>query len=74
MASNADEGAGTVARAPATVVWRALTSNEELLLVCAYREDERFRTVALVGAIARSQFDEWIPQLPIEQKIVFYCS
>lgn len=69
----ADES-DNVARAEPAEVWRALTSNDELLLVCAYREDERFRDVALVGAVARSRFDEWIPQLPKEQKIVFYCS
>ncbi len=64
---------GGIARRSATEVWQALTSNEEWLLVCAYREDQRFRQVALVGAIARSQLDAWLPQLPKEQTVVFYC-
>jgi hypothetical protein len=65
--------ASAIARVGATEVWQALTSNEELLLVCAYGDDQRFRQVPLVGAIARSQLDAWIPQLPKEQSIVFYC-
>jgi hypothetical protein len=66
--------AGDVPRISAGEVWRALTSNEELLLVCAYGDDAKFRNVALVGAIARSRLDEWVPQLPKTQSIVFYCA
>jgi hypothetical protein len=67
-------GDSAVARVSAAEVWRALTSNEEVLLVCAYREDDKFRNVPLVGAIARSRLDEWIPGLPTEQSLVFYCA
>lgn len=68
-----DAPVGDVARISATDVWRALTSNEELVLVCAYRQDQRFRQVPLVGAIARSQLETWLPELPKAQTVVFYC-
>jgi len=68
------EGDAGVPRIDAAEVWRRLTSEEEFHLVCAYRLDERFRQLPLVGAIARSRFDEWIPDLPKSQTVVFYCS
>jgi hypothetical protein len=44
------------------------------LLVCAYDSDERFKTMALKGAISLSVFQSKLPSLPKDQEIIFYCA
>jgi hypothetical protein len=44
------------------------------LLVCAYDSDERFKTMALEGAISLSVFQSKLPSLPKDREIIFYCS
>lgn len=54
-------------------VWRKLQSSEEgTLLVCAYDSDEKFRQVALEGAISYGEFQSRRSSLRKEREIVFY--
>jgi len=44
------------------------------MLVCAYADDEKFKTMRLEGAISLSAYMSKRPALPIEQEIIFYCA
>jgi hypothetical protein len=46
----------------------------ELLLVCAYDNEEKFRRMRLEGAISLSEFRSRLPKLSQNQEIVFYCA
>jgi rhodanese-related sulfurtransferase len=46
----------------------------EVLLVCAYDDEEKFRRMRLEGAISLSEFRSRLPKLSKDQKIVFYCA
>ena len=53
-------------------VRRKLKSGE-VLLVCAYDDEERFRSMRLEGAISFREFESRLPSLSKDQEIVFYC-
>ena len=44
----------------------------EVLLVCAYDDEKRFRSVHLEGAISFPEFEARLPSLSKGQEIVFY--
>lgn len=44
------------------------------LLVCAYDDEEKFRTLHLEGALSFNQFKSKLPSLSKDQEIVFYCA
>ncbi len=44
------------------------------LLVCAYPNDETFRSMRLEGAISLEEFKNRADNLPKHQEIVFYCA
>ncbi len=44
------------------------------LLVCAYDDEDKFRTMHLEGAISLSEFRSKLPSLSKDQEIVFYCA
>lgn len=46
----------------------------EALLVCAYKEYERFNRIRLKGAISWGNFKSKLASLPLDQEIIFYCS
>lgn len=46
----------------------------EALLVCAYDDDEKFRSLRLEKALSLRQFQEVQPSLPKNKEIVFYCA
>lgn len=46
----------------------------EALLVCAYDDDEKFRTLHLEKALSLRQFQEVQPSLPKNKELVFYCA
>lgn len=46
----------------------------ELLLVCGYDDDNKFRGNNLEGAISLHEFEAKVPQLAKDQQIVFYCA
>ena len=54
-------------------VRRKLKSGE-VLLVCAYDDEERFRSMHLEGAISFQEFESRLPSLSNDQEIVFYCA
>ena len=54
-------------------VRRKLKSGE-VLLVCAYDDEERFRSMHLEGAISFQEFESRLPSLSKDQEIVFYCA
>lgn len=44
------------------------------LLVCAYDDEDAFRSMRLEGAISLKELDARLSALPREQEIVFYCA
>ena len=52
---------------------RARVQSGEALLVCAYDDDEKFKTMHLEKGISLRQFNELQPSLPKSKEIVFYC-
>jgi hypothetical protein len=53
---------------------RQRTGGANVLLVCAYDTEERFREMELEGAISWPAFQSRVPSLPKDQAIVFYCA
>lgn len=47
---------------------------DELLLVCAYDDDEKFRQYCLEGSISLSTFRSQLESLEKSREIVFYCA
>ena len=52
---------------------REKVTSSEALLVCAYVEDDKFRTMHLEGATSYSEFKKKVATIPKEQEIIFYC-
>jgi hypothetical protein len=46
----------------------------ELLLVCAYDDDEKYRQYSLEGSISLPTFRLQLDSLEKNQEIVFYCA
>lgn len=44
------------------------------LLVCAYDDDDKFKSNYLEGAISYSEFKSKLPSLAKDQEIIFYCA
>jgi hypothetical protein len=44
------------------------------ILVCAYEDDEKFKTFHLEGAISFNEFKSRLPSLSKNQEIAFYCA
>jgi hypothetical protein len=45
-----------------------------IILVCAYEDDEKFKTFHLEGAISFTEFKSRLPSLTKDQEIAFYCA
>ena len=45
----------------------------EILLVCGYEEDAKFKQMQLEGAISFNEFQARLPSLSKGQEIIFYC-
>lgn len=58
-------------RIPPEEVHKKLKAGE-VLLVCAYEDEERFKKLQLEGAISFNEFKSKFPSLSIDQEIVFY--
>lgn len=46
----------------------------EALLICAYDDDEKFKTLHLEKALSLRQFQELKPSIPKDKELVFYCA
>ena len=44
------------------------------LLVCAYDDEEKFKTLHLEGAISLKEFRSRLASLPKDHEIIFYCA
>ncbi len=44
------------------------------ILVCAYEDDEKFKTFHLEGAYSYNEFQSKLPSLTKDQEITFYCA
>ncbi len=53
---------------------RRKVQSGEALLVCAYDDEEKFRSLHLEGAISFREFQSRLPSLSKGQEIVFYCA
>ena len=45
-----------------------------IILVCAYEDDEKFKTFHLEGAISFTEFKSSLPSFSKDQEMAFYCS
>lgn len=59
-------------RIRASEVRRRLETGDDLLLVCAYPDDEKFRQMPIEGAISFREFQARRPRLAHDADIVFY--
>jgi len=64
---------GEVVRIPPAAVREGLKSGG-IILVCAYPDEERFKSLHLEGAISFREFESRLSSLPKDQEIVFYCA
>jgi hypothetical protein len=46
----------------------------QALLVCAYADEAKCRSMQLEGAISLREFQSRLPGLPKDQEIVFFCA
>lgn len=53
---------------------RPKVMNGEALLVCAYEDPAKFRSMRLERAISVQEFRERLSSLGKEKEIVFYCA
>lgn len=53
---------------------RELVRSGEALLVCAYEDEQKCRSMALDGAITRNELERRKERLPRDQTLVFYCA
>jgi hypothetical protein len=51
---------------------REMVTSGKALLVCSY-SDNRCRSVLLEGALLRSELDDRLGDLPMDQPLIFYC-
>ena len=51
---------------------RELVNSGQALLVCSY-SDNRCKSNLLEGALLRSELDDKIKEMPMNQQIIFYC-
>ena len=59
-------------RVTAEEVYDKLKSGN-VLLVCAYEDEQKFKKLQLEGAISVNAFKSKLPSLSKDQGIVFYC-
>jgi hypothetical protein len=62
-----------IARVSAEEIYPRLKSGD-CLLVCAYDNEETFRTMRLEGAISLQDFKNQVSRISKDQEIVFYCA
>ena len=46
----------------------------QALLVCAYPDEAKCRSMHLEGALTLREFQDRLPGLPQDQEIVFFCA
>ncbi len=46
----------------------------QAILVCAYADEAKFRSMQLEGAVSLRELQSRLPGLPKDQEIVFYCA
>ncbi len=46
----------------------------QAVFVCAYNDDEQYKTMQLEGSIPLSEFDARISGYSKDQEIIFYCA
>ncbi len=44
------------------------------IVVCAYEDENKFKTFHLEGALSFNEFKSKLPSLPKDQEIAFYCA
>ena len=44
------------------------------IIVCAYEDDNKFKTFHLEGALSFNEFKSKLPSLSKDQEMAFYCS
>jgi hypothetical protein len=49
-----------------------LASGEDLLLVCAYRDEQKCRKINIEGSIPYSELESRLPRMPKDREIILY--
>ena len=52
---------------------RAVESGRALLM-CAYEDEAKCRSIRLEGSLTLSQLQARLPSLPKDQELIFYCA
>ena len=60
-------------RISAEEAYKKLTAGTAIV-VCAYEDENKFKTFHLEGAISFDEFKSRLPALSKDQEIVFYCA
>jgi hypothetical protein len=53
---------------------RQAVRSGQALLVCAYEDEAKCRSIGLEGAISLGEFKARADSLPREQAVIFYCA
>lgn len=54
-------------------VRQQMQAGSDLMLICAYESDEKYRENPLEGSIPYSEFQSRLDQIPKDRPLVFYC-
>ena len=63
---------GEANRVPSTWVRERQKGSDPVLLVCAYDDEERCRSIRIPGSITIRELREQLPSIPQDKDIVFY--
>jgi hypothetical protein len=65
---------GEANRVPPSWVRERQRGNDPPLLVCAYDDEEKCRSIRIPGSLTRRELTEQLPAFSQDKEIVFYCS
>ncbi len=67
------EDTSDLPRVPPDEAYQRVKSGKALL-VCAYQDEDKCRTMHLEGALFLREFEAKLPSLAKDQEIIFYCA
>ena len=65
---------GEANRVPASWVRERQRGANPPVLICAYDDDERCRSIRIPGSISMREFREHLPSFDKEKDLIFYCA
>lgn len=65
---------GEANRVPPSWVHEHQRGPDPVVLVCAYDDEEKCRSIRIPGSISMREFNEQLPSFGRDKEIVFYCA